>query len=190
MPEANDQLAWDFGFPSIDGGTLNFSDFKGQVLLVTNTASFCGYTPQYAGLEKLHQAKSGAGLVVVTAALPGASQVAAASHLVGGDGRVPLGVAVDEGGVTEVQGERREAGRAAEAAGQTPGCPAGRERETRHGVAREMVVRADRKAADIGGAVVTADHGGVTPVGTAAAEPGAPTVPMRLIERGERLRRP
>jgi glutathione peroxidase len=65
MPEANDQLAWDFGFPSIEGGTLNFSDFKGQVLLVTNTASFCGYTPQYAGLEKLHQAKSGAGLVVV-----------------------------------------------------------------------------------------------------------------------------
>jgi glutathione peroxidase len=34
-------------------------------VLVTNTASFCGYTPQYAGLEKLHQAKSDAGLVVV-----------------------------------------------------------------------------------------------------------------------------
>jgi glutathione peroxidase len=63
--EANDQLAWDFGFPSIDGGTMNFSEFKGRVLLVANTASFCGYTPQYAGLEKLHQAKSGAGLVVV-----------------------------------------------------------------------------------------------------------------------------
>jgi glutathione peroxidase len=65
MPETTTQLAWDFDFPSIDGGVLRFSAFKGRVVLVTNTASFCGYTPQYAGLEKLHEAKSGAGLVVV-----------------------------------------------------------------------------------------------------------------------------
>jgi glutathione peroxidase len=65
MPETTTQLAWDFDFPSIDGGVLRFAAFRRQVVLVTNTASFCGYTPQYAGLETLHQAKSGAGLVVV-----------------------------------------------------------------------------------------------------------------------------
>jgi glutathione peroxidase len=65
MAADNDQLAWAFGFPSIDGGTLNFADFKGRVLLVANTASFCGYTYQYEGLEKLHTANSPAGLTVV-----------------------------------------------------------------------------------------------------------------------------
>jgi glutathione peroxidase len=65
MAAEKDQLAWDFDFPSIDGGTLAFSDFKGRVLLVANTASFCGYTYQYEGLEKLHAAKSAAGLTVV-----------------------------------------------------------------------------------------------------------------------------
>jgi glutathione peroxidase len=63
--ETTPQRAWDFEFPSIAGGVMRFADFKGRVLLVTNTASFCGYTPQYAGLEKLHEAKSDAGLVVV-----------------------------------------------------------------------------------------------------------------------------
>jgi glutathione peroxidase len=54
MAADKDQLAWDFSFPSIDGGTVKFSDLKGRVLLVTNTASFCRYTYQYDGLEKLH----------------------------------------------------------------------------------------------------------------------------------------
>ena len=65
MPEASDELAWNFAFPSIDGGVLSLSDFKGRVVLVTNTASFCGYTPQYKGLDALYRSKSGAGLVVV-----------------------------------------------------------------------------------------------------------------------------
>jgi glutathione peroxidase len=65
MAADKDQVAWDFSFPSIDGGMLNFSDFKGRVLLVANTASFCGYTYQYEGLEKLHAAKSAAGLTVI-----------------------------------------------------------------------------------------------------------------------------
>jgi glutathione peroxidase len=65
MADAKNQLAWDFGFPSIDGGSLNFADFEGRVLLVTNTASFCGFTYQYEGLEKLHAAKSPAGLTVI-----------------------------------------------------------------------------------------------------------------------------
>ena len=65
MAAGKDQLAWDFNFPSIDGGIVKFSDLKGRVLLVTNTASFCGYTYQYDGLEKLHTARSAAGLTVV-----------------------------------------------------------------------------------------------------------------------------
>jgi glutathione peroxidase len=65
MAAENDQTAWAFGFPSIDGGTLNFAGLKGRVLLVTNTASFCGYTYQYEGLEKLHAAHSPAGLTVI-----------------------------------------------------------------------------------------------------------------------------
>ncbi len=58
-------LAWDFTFPSIDGGTLDFHAFMGQVLLVVNTASFCGYTYQYEGLQKLHMSKSKEGLTVI-----------------------------------------------------------------------------------------------------------------------------
>jgi glutathione peroxidase len=65
MAADNDPVAWTFSFPSIDGGTLNLSDFKGRVLLVANTASFCGYTYQYEALQKLHVAKSGAGLTVL-----------------------------------------------------------------------------------------------------------------------------
>lgn len=45
-----------FKVASIDGGTIDFSSFKGKKILVVNTASKCGYTPQYADLERLHKA--------------------------------------------------------------------------------------------------------------------------------------
>lgn len=47
-----------FKVPSIDGDTIDFSKFKGKKILIVNTASKCGYTPQYADLEKLHKAYS------------------------------------------------------------------------------------------------------------------------------------
>jgi glutathione peroxidase len=65
MAADKEQVAWTFSFPSIDGGTLDFSQFTGRVLLVTNTASFCGYTYQYEGLQKLYAANSTAGLTVI-----------------------------------------------------------------------------------------------------------------------------
>jgi glutathione peroxidase len=65
MAADKDEVAWAFSFPSIDGGTLNLADFKGRVLLVANTASFCGYTYQYEGLEKLHATRSAGGLTVI-----------------------------------------------------------------------------------------------------------------------------
>jgi len=42
-----------FKVKSIDGGTIDFSKFKGKKILVVNTASKCGYTPQYEALQKL-----------------------------------------------------------------------------------------------------------------------------------------
>ena len=57
--------AHDFSFPAIDGGTLRLGDFKGKPVLVVNTASECGYTPQYAGLEKLWRTYRERGLVVL-----------------------------------------------------------------------------------------------------------------------------
>jgi glutathione peroxidase len=59
------RTAFDFSFPEIEGGRLDLSAFKGRVLLVANTASFCGYTYQYDALEKLHAARSAAGLTVI-----------------------------------------------------------------------------------------------------------------------------
>ena len=60
-----DMSAWDFSFPSIEAGSVEFAAFKGRVLLVANTASFCGYTNQYDGLQKLQQAAASRGLTVV-----------------------------------------------------------------------------------------------------------------------------
>ena len=62
---AGPTTAWSFALPSLDGGTLDFASFKGRVLLVVNTASFCGFTYQYEALEKLHRDFSPRGLTVV-----------------------------------------------------------------------------------------------------------------------------
>ena len=44
----------DFKVTSLDGGTIDFSDFKGKKILIVNTASRCGFTRQYKDLEELH----------------------------------------------------------------------------------------------------------------------------------------
>jgi glutathione peroxidase len=56
---------YDFEARKIDGTTVSLSQFKGKVLLIVNTASACGYTPQFGGLEELHQSWGAKGLVVM-----------------------------------------------------------------------------------------------------------------------------
>lgn len=50
---------------SIAGEPIRFGDFAGRVVLIVNTASRCGFTPQYAGLQKLHENLGPRGLVVI-----------------------------------------------------------------------------------------------------------------------------
>lgn len=57
--------AHDFSFNDIDGEPLELSRFAGQPILIVNTASECGYTPQYAELEKLWSGYRARGLVVL-----------------------------------------------------------------------------------------------------------------------------
>ena len=55
----------DFEALAIDGQPVALSAYKGQVMLIVNTASACGFTPQFAGLEQLHQSYAAQGLVVL-----------------------------------------------------------------------------------------------------------------------------
>lgn len=57
--------AYDFKFTAIDSTPLPMEDFRGRVILVVNTASFCGFTKQYDGLQKLYDTYRDRGLVVL-----------------------------------------------------------------------------------------------------------------------------
>jgi glutathione peroxidase len=57
--------AYGFSFPALDGGDIRLADFSGRPFIVVNTASLCGYTPQYAGLQALWTEFHGRGLMIV-----------------------------------------------------------------------------------------------------------------------------
>jgi len=57
--------AYQFTFTSIDGKPMPMSEFKGKTVLVVNTASQCGFTPQYSALEAVYKKYKDKGLVVV-----------------------------------------------------------------------------------------------------------------------------
>src|ERR1035438_9064865 len=55
---------YDFTLNSIDGQPLPLANFKGKVLLIVNVASFCGFTPQYEGLEAVFEKYKDQGFVI------------------------------------------------------------------------------------------------------------------------------
>ncbi len=64
MDKASESI-YAFRAPLLDGRTVSLDEFRGRVLLIVNTASKCGFTPQYAGLEQLYRAGKDRGFVVL-----------------------------------------------------------------------------------------------------------------------------
>jgi glutathione peroxidase len=56
---------YDFGAESLDGKPVKLADYQGQVLLIVNTASKCGFTPQYEGLEALYRKHKDKGFAIL-----------------------------------------------------------------------------------------------------------------------------
>lgn len=56
---------YEFSSKTLDGKPLSLADFQGKVLLIVNTASKCGFTPQYEGLQELHKELGQQGLVII-----------------------------------------------------------------------------------------------------------------------------
>lgn len=63
--EETKQNAYDFSFEQISGGDMPLEQFKDKVLMVVNTASHCGFTGQYEGLQNLHEKYADKGLVII-----------------------------------------------------------------------------------------------------------------------------
>ena len=57
--------AYDFSAKTLDGAEQSLADYRGKAMLIVNTASKCGFTPQYTGLEKLWRENRDKGLVVL-----------------------------------------------------------------------------------------------------------------------------
>ena len=62
--DASEKVFHDFTIESISGETINLSDYKSKVVLLVNTASKCGFTPQYSGLQKIYERYKNDGLIV------------------------------------------------------------------------------------------------------------------------------
>ena len=61
----NAATVYDFEAARIDGSLMKLSDCRGKVLLIVNTASACGFTPQFSGLQALHDTYANRGLVLL-----------------------------------------------------------------------------------------------------------------------------
>ena len=60
-----EKIFFDFNIKSIEGNEINLENFKNNVILLVNTASYCGFTNQYDGLQKIYQKYKDKGLIVM-----------------------------------------------------------------------------------------------------------------------------
>tara|TARA_B100000945_G_scaffold264254_1_gene223280 strand:+ start:161 stop:706 length:546 start_codon:yes stop_codon:yes gene_type:complete len=60
-----EKLAYDFSFKDLDGAELKLSEYKNKVLVITNVASYCGFTSQYEDLQEIWEKYEQRGLVVI-----------------------------------------------------------------------------------------------------------------------------
>lgn len=97
-------LAAGFTFSGIDGGTLDLDDWKGQPVLVVNTASRCGFTPQYDGLQTLYDRHKEDGLVVLAVPSDDFRQELATAEEVADFCAVNFGLTLPMTDITSVRG--------------------------------------------------------------------------------------
>ncbi len=64
-PAMSRPTAYAFSFTGLDGGSVRLAEYAGKPILIVNTASHCGFTPQYAGLQELWQRYRERGLLVL-----------------------------------------------------------------------------------------------------------------------------
>ena len=60
-----EKLAFDFSFKDLDGSEMKLADFKNKVMVVTNVASYCGFTSQYEDLQEIWEKYQSKGVIVI-----------------------------------------------------------------------------------------------------------------------------
>lgn len=103
---AKEAAIYDFTLPELGGKTLPLAQYKGQVLLIVNTASECGYTKQLGGLEKLYQEEKSRGLVVLGIPSDSFHQELSDEAAVGAFCKKNFGVSFPMSRILEVKGDR------------------------------------------------------------------------------------
>jgi len=96
----------DAPFSNIDGGTLKLSDWKGQPVLVVNTASQCGFTRQFSGLQKLYDTYRDRGLIVLAVPSDDFNQELADEAAVKEFCELQYGIDLPMTGITHVKGNK------------------------------------------------------------------------------------
>ncbi len=96
----------DMSFANIDGGTLNLSEWAGQPILVVNTASQCGFTGQYAGLQRLYDTYKSRGLVVLAVPSDDFNQELGTAEEIKEFCEISFGLDLPMADITRVRGSR------------------------------------------------------------------------------------
>lgn len=99
----------DVSFANIDGGTLHLSQWAGQPVLVVNTASQCGFTGQYEGLQALHDRYKDRGLVVLAVPSDDFNQELASASEVKEFCEIAFGLDLPMADITHVKGAKAHA---------------------------------------------------------------------------------